>query len=279
MKRIVPSSIFGGGGALKLLIGLLLGCQKNKICYNGDMIHHYYGSNKTGFTLAEVLITLGIIGIVSALTMPVLIGNYQKRQTVTQLKKAYSELSQAAAMATLTYGDMENWDFSSGTGLDFFNKYFTSFMNISQTTVADVKNAGITYIGTSGNSEASLTNMRDEGNIITLPSGAQIFASNSSNVVSVNPDQDRRAYVVDLNGYKRPNKFGRDLFMFAVTKKHGVTPFSYDDTENSEVERDRDELLNGPSAENYQCSRSGRGMWCAAVIMMDGWEIRDDYPW
>ena len=44
--------------------------------------------NNKGFTLAEVLITLGIIGVVAALTLPSLITNYQKKQIVAQLKKA-----------------------------------------------------------------------------------------------------------------------------------------------------------------------------------------------
>ena len=47
---------------------------------------------KKAFTLAEVLITLGIIGIVAAMTLPTLIGKYQKKQTVTQLKKAYRDI-------------------------------------------------------------------------------------------------------------------------------------------------------------------------------------------
>jgi prepilin-type N-terminal cleavage/methylation domain-containing protein len=45
---------------------------------------------KKGFTLAEVLITLGIVGVVATITLPSVIKNYQKRQTVTQLKKAYT---------------------------------------------------------------------------------------------------------------------------------------------------------------------------------------------
>ena len=61
----------------------------------------YTNSTKAGFTLAEVLITLGIIGAVAALTMPVLVGNYQKKQTVTKLKRAFSVLSQAILMSEL----------------------------------------------------------------------------------------------------------------------------------------------------------------------------------
>ena len=49
---------------------------------------------KKGFTLAEVLVTLGIIGVVSAMTVPTLMQNYQKKSYVTQLHKVYNELNQ-----------------------------------------------------------------------------------------------------------------------------------------------------------------------------------------
>ena len=52
---------------------------------------------RKGFTLAEVLITLGIIGVVAALTIPTLINNYQKQEYVVGLKKAYAEFNQALA--------------------------------------------------------------------------------------------------------------------------------------------------------------------------------------
>lgn len=48
-----------------------------------------------GFTLAEVLVTLGIIGVVSAMTVPSLMQNYQRKSYVTQLNKVYNLLSQA----------------------------------------------------------------------------------------------------------------------------------------------------------------------------------------
>ena len=48
------------------------------------------------FTLAEVLVTLGIIGVVSAMTVPTLMQNYQRQSYVTQLHKVYNELGQAA---------------------------------------------------------------------------------------------------------------------------------------------------------------------------------------
>ena len=48
-----------------------------------------------GFTLADVLVTLGIIGVVSAMTIPTLMQNHQKKTYVTQLHKVYNELQQA----------------------------------------------------------------------------------------------------------------------------------------------------------------------------------------
>lgn len=51
--------------------------------------------SKNGFTLAEVLVTLGIIGVVSAMTVPTLMQNYQRDSYTTQLHKVYNEVSQA----------------------------------------------------------------------------------------------------------------------------------------------------------------------------------------
>ena len=55
-------------------------------------------SRRAAFTLAEVLITLGIIGVVAAMTLPALIQNYQKQVLLTQLKKNYAILNQAVQM-------------------------------------------------------------------------------------------------------------------------------------------------------------------------------------
>lgn len=58
----------------------------------------------TGFTLAEVLITLGIIGVVAAMTIPTLIANTRSQQYRSSYKKAMSTLSQASRMAQARYG-------------------------------------------------------------------------------------------------------------------------------------------------------------------------------
>ena len=66
-------------------------------------------AGRLGFTLAEVLITLGIIGVVSALTLPSLISNVDAKRNKTQFKKTISVLSQAGATAKALY----NFDYGS----------------------------------------------------------------------------------------------------------------------------------------------------------------------
>lgn len=97
MYRIVYASSARGGGNLELIPqGFRRGVFKKIV--SGQ-------AARLGFTLAEVLITLGIIGVVAALTLPALIQNYQKKATATSVKKAYSELNQVIQMAKADYGD------------------------------------------------------------------------------------------------------------------------------------------------------------------------------
>lgn len=227
---------------------------------------------KKGFTLAEVLITLGIIGVVAALTLPSLITNYRKKETVAQLKKVYSELSQAAQMSVVQNGDMKNWDYSL-TGEEFFNTYLGNFIKMGSQKVEDAKKAGVVYIKASGEEEVSFTNLYDSGKIFTLASGSQIIMDTVSNLTTT-----RQTVLVDLNGFKKPNRIGVDVFAFSVTH-NGVQTFKWDDGESLSVKRDREALHNGPSREGYQCNKNSRGMWCAAMIEKDGWEIKNDYPW
>ena len=74
-----------------------------KSYHNCDITHHLK-KYKIGFTLAEVLITLGIIGVVAAMTMPSLIHKFQNKVLETQYKKAVSIVSQAILKAKADYG-------------------------------------------------------------------------------------------------------------------------------------------------------------------------------
>ena len=89
---------------------------------------------RLGFTLAEVLVTLGIIGVVSAMTVPTLMQNYQRKSYVTQLHKVYNELQQAAVqyMTDKNAINMKEAGFSSQAGANkFIEQYFKVVNNCS----------------------------------------------------------------------------------------------------------------------------------------------------
>ena len=62
-----------------------------------------------GFTRAETLITLGIIGIVAAMTLPVIVGKYKKQVTVSHLKKFYTTMNQALKRSEVDNGEFKYW--------------------------------------------------------------------------------------------------------------------------------------------------------------------------
>lgn len=72
--------------------------------------------------MAEVLITLGIIGIIAAMTLPALIGKYQKKVTVERLKVAYSKVNEIVSNSEMENGEVNYWDYTMSNE-DFFNLY------------------------------------------------------------------------------------------------------------------------------------------------------------
>ena len=92
--------------------------------------------NNNAFTLAEVLIVIGIIGVVSALTLPVLIGNYKKQLVETKLKETYSIINQMMLNSVAENGESINWQYpksgdNSYTDSYFFQKYLDKFDKIT----------------------------------------------------------------------------------------------------------------------------------------------------
>ena len=233
---------------------------------------------KKAFTLAEVLITLGIIGIVAAMTLPTLVQTHQKKVVATRLKQTYSQLYQALNMAQADYGDMKNWDVNDnyGTAIEpdnvqssqmaavFAEKYFTPYLkHIGNPRRDKLKNLGYTdYKGKNGVLYIS------EDNYIyclELPNGVTTFFNYNGSATNYSLP----IILVDVNGKTKPNIVGRDLFMFTLdsVSKLKILP--------SGLQSTRTDLLE--SCSNRASALSN--LKCTALIMQDGWEIKDDYPW
>ncbi len=94
------------------------------------------GFINNGFTLAEVLITLAIIGVVAALTIPTVVQNYQKTQVVTQLKKTYAALANTTNLAIADEGPVSGWEigtsYSGQAAIDFANRYLIPYLKVAR---------------------------------------------------------------------------------------------------------------------------------------------------
>jgi len=73
---------------------------------------------RAAFTLAEVLITLAIIGVVATMTIPTLISDYQEKVTITRLNKTYSLLSNAFQLMQAEYGNINTWGLTNTSNVD-----------------------------------------------------------------------------------------------------------------------------------------------------------------
>lgn len=223
---------------------------------------------KKAFTLAEVLITLGIIGIVAALTLPNLIGSYKKQETVSRLKKTYSILNQALLMSEKDNDVYKNWNTPIEIGKQqYFEKYWKPYIKLAKYcdtyTSCSFKNpAPWLYLDGSG---VQVSIGMDSVRIPFYLQDGTFVVIGETNPFT-NGEAEHTQYIwIDTNGYKPPNTMGKDFFRFAITTKTGKI--------------DPDGI--GNSDENIQkhCSKDGNGVTCAAKIISDGWEIKDDYPW
>ena len=149
----------------------------------------------TAFTLAETLVTLTIIGVIAAITIPNLISKYQKHTYVVGLKKAYSVLTNAFTMA-VNEGDVT---FKVGETEDDIKATIQRYLKIVKTCgTNNLSDCGVNNYPGYGSIWASTSYITEDGIIYTSTSTG-IFA--------------------DVNGPKGPNKAGRDIFYFEIAQE------------------------------------------------------------
>ncbi len=235
--------------------------------------------SKLAFTLAEVLITLGIIGVVAAMTMPTLIANHQKKQTVVALKRAYTVISNALQMARAEHGDPELWELGENNNIqdssDFADMFLIPYLNVIKTCGTDTS-GGCSYEYTALNGNATSASSLSQFTRFVLNDGTIVFVRSQNDPGAVT--FPKIIYInVDINGFKKPNKSGRDYFQFAVALETNEDMYKPTGRLNASGQSQTRETItgSGPSA----CSRNSQGNYCAALIMHDNWEISKEYPW
>lgn len=226
---------------------------------------HKFKKN-SAFTLAEVLITLGIIGIIAAITIPTLLQNSQDQQAVSSLKKTYSTLSQAYTMAAQENGTPDNWNLAnSDVGSMPMLKLLVPYMN----TIKDCSDGSHgcfpsnSYLELDGTDDGVYDDWT--GPKVQFADGIGVIAfgysPDCSNVAgnSVSLKNICGEYDIDINGFKKPNQWGKDMFKFWLTK-YGIVPAGT----NEEV---------GAYSFANDCGFSGSskyGVSCAAWVIYNG---------
>lgn len=176
--------------------------------------------NKNAFTLSEVLITLGILGIVAALTIPILMQNYQRQANITLLRKTINDFANAADMYITEEGKTK----LSQTGIldtDGIEKFMTEkFKAIQKSDFED-------YYYSISNKKKKFT---CSGKAYVLPSGAAVCIKTEKELYQDEVSQTGKVHTVlagvyaanlhvyvDVNGpNKKPNIGGRDMFDFYI---------------------------------------------------------------
>lgn len=220
------------------------------------------------FTLAEVLITLGVIGVVAAMTIPDLISNFRKRQVETQTKAIYSTIQQAIKFADydgVSY-DTSILDGNDASIKEWFDSFLSAHLKVEHVcinkpgcwhemgVVKNLLNAAPRYENDNGIG----------GNIITftIAKGAyfNIDGNTAEDMASfgIDTEHDGLTFYFDANGSRKPNRIGKDIYIM-VWSDQGLVPAGYNRT-TAEVDSN--------------CYR-GDGYFCLQKVISSGWQIPD----
>lgn len=218
------------------------------------------------FTLAEVLITLGIIGVVAAMTIPNLITAYKKHETVSKLEKAISTISNTIKLSEADNGEMETWD-QSLSHEEFINTYFRPYIKIvalcspESNCGYEISNKIWKYLNGNAGGYNRPTN---NGRVPFLAIDGIVYTFGYINDEGTLIGDNDKIIIIDINGSQKPNQFGKDVFFLYRKDEREIVPYGADKT-TSQI--------------NSDCSKNGVGLYCAAKIRNAGWKIPSDYPW
>ena len=184
------------------------------------------------FTLAETLIVMGIIGIVSALTLPNLNSSTGEKEKVAKVKKLYQNLTDAQARAVAVYGPVDTWFLSDTTKKDASNRYadrIMEFMKVSKDCNQSVSGCFVNknYYELSGKDHGGGPNTWPDDRKFKLADGTSIslsidkYGTNACTSTSSDLVGDNKlcgSISVDIDGIKGKNAYGIDFFQFVITK-------------------------------------------------------------
>ena len=242
-----------------------------------------------GFTLAEVLITIGIIGVVASLTVPALISNIQKFKYVSGLKKELSLVQQAVLKYIVDQGSTT---FSQTLLMSQDPNNFYEYSSSKQALMASFVSNYIKTVKTCNVGDTScnypqhyLNGIADDyewsSNDFGTNTGMIMFLADGASVGfypldELNCETLNLCWIVDIdvNGKTPPNVSGRDMYFFAIDNNGMIYP-QYgkkdDQYPGSGYWRDSPDPCGDPNLNTISGAVYGTG--CAARIIEEGWQM------
>lgn len=248
----------------------------NSVVYvkNPFSCSYSFSFSRIGFTLAEVLITLAIVGVVAALTIPSLIENYQKQEVASKLKKAYSALSNALEIAN-SEQPINSWNFCAANVAQTDDCAVVANIVPNLNTVKKFRCFSSPYTGANASEcmRNEYPNYIYSYDYLHYTPGSYVVLLQDGTIIQFSGVSDpfwKMSIGIDINGVKGPNKMGLDIFkvqlmLDTVTQKYNLKAYY---TANCSKPATLNDLW-----------RSRASTSCFNKIMIDGWEIKSDYPW
>lgn len=202
------------------------------------------------FTMAEVLVTLVIIGVIAAMTLPGLNTHTKNNEYVAGCLKSYSVLSQTINRMKVDLGPIgfgTKWN-----DTEEFWKEFSAKLNTAKICAKNEK--GCNYTGIPKHLQGNAhTNSYDGYAYNLVTTDGMTFNFSASDCTSKGLSTKRESncmgrFVVDVNGFKGPNRFGNDMFFFCLVKGEGILPAGIDNN-------------------SADCKKGGSGITCAAKVV------------
>ena len=192
--------------------------------------------SKKGFTLAEILITLTVIGVVAALTIPTLLQNTNQAEFKTALKRDFADLSQATLLIKNDAGgSLVNAFPGDNLGSESLKNAYKGKLSYIKECSGNAGNGGSgTGVSAEGCWHSNGAWKELNGNTIfaigcpglVLSNGTLIYYNNLSSACSaqVSDYMSCGFMELDVNGFKKPNVKGKDIFSVFLTDQ-GLIPF------------------------------------------------------
>lgn len=189
-----------------------------------------------GFTLAEVLITLAIIGIIAAMTIPSLTSSTNDLESKTALKNAFSFLNDSLLSITNDHdGTIKNVFPGDGLGSELFKEAFASKLNVTK----NCSGTAATFGGTGNGAQADgcwhalnkWYNYNGVARSAAWNNPGLILANGYLVSIGMDKTDCSKAdgtytrcggVIVDVNGFKGPNTIGKDIFAFSVLENRVI---------------------------------------------------------